>query len=275
MPEMRHIFYLSDGTGLTAEAYGSSLIAQFPGLKFESSRLPFVDSESRAREVVDTIKQQIAKTQSQPIIFCTLVDPAIQAMIAASGACVIDLFQTFIGPLEQTLGVESAHTQGLSHRVVGKQVYQDRLNAIDYALQHDDGVRPDQYAEAEVVLVGVSRCGKTPTSLYIAMNFYIKAANYPLTDDELDRDVLPELLRPWKNKLVGLTIEPRQLSTIRQQRRPGSDYAALEVCKREVRSAAQIFMHEGLPVLDTTNTSIEEIASRILKEKGLMRSVAG
>lgn len=273
MPETRHIFYLSDGTGLTAEAYGRSLLAQFPGIEFESSRLPFVDSESRAREVVAVIDRLVAATDSPPIIFCTLVDPAIQAMIAASGACVIDLFQTFIGPLEKALRVESAHTQGLSHQVVGKQIYQDRLNAIDFALQHDDGVRPDQYAEADVILVGVSRCGKTPTSLYIAMNFYIKAANYPLTDEELDRDELPELLRLWKDKLVGLNIAPRQLSSIRDQRRPGSDYAALEVCKREVRSANQIFINEGLPVLDMTNTSIEEIASQILKQKGLMQSV--
>lgn len=273
MPDKRHIFYLSDGTGLTAEAYGSSLLAQFPGLEFESSRLPFVDSESRAREVKAIIGRLIATTDSPPIVFCTLVDPAIQATIAASGACVIDLFQTFIGPLEQALGIESAHTQGLSHQVVGKQIYQDRLNAIDYALQHDDGVRPDQYAEADVILVGVSRCGKTPTSLYIAMNFYIKAANYPLTDEELDRDELPEWLRLWKDKLVGLNIEPRQLSSIRAQRRPGSDYAALEVCKREVRSANQIFINEGLPVLDMTNTSIEEIASQILKKTGLMQSV--
>lgn len=270
MSDLRYIFYISDGTGLTAEAYGSSLLAQFPGLEFESSRLPFVDSEKRANEVIAIIKQVIDNTGSVPILFCTLVKPDIQAMIAASGACVIDLFQTFIGPLEKTLGVTSAHTQGLSHRVVGKKIYQDRLNAIDFALQHDDGVRPDQYADADVVLVGVSRCGKTPTSLYIAMNFYIKAANYPLTDDELERDELPASLQPWKHKLVGLTIEPRQLSIIREQRRPGSEYAALNICKREVRSARQIFINAGLPVLDMTHTSIEEIASRILKEKGLM-----
>ena len=270
MSELRQILYVSDGTGLTAEAYGSSLLAQFPGLEFESGRLPFVDSEARAREVINIIKHLIATTDTQPIIFCTLVDRSVQALIASSGACVIDLFQTFIGPLEIALDIKSAHTQGLSHQVVGKQIYQDRLNAIDYALQHDDGVRPDQYTDADVVLVGVSRCGKTPTSLYIAMNFYIKAANYPITDDELDRDVLPESLKPWKSKLVGLTIEPRQLAHIREQRRPGSEYAALDVCKREVRSVEQMFTNERIPVLDMTNTSIEEIAGNILKEKGLV-----
>ena len=263
--QVRPVFFVSDGTGLTAEAYGRSLLAQFPDVDVDSQRLPFVETEQRARQAVETIQQAYQITGQLPIVFCTLVDPLVQQRLAAAQACVIDLFQTFIGPLEQALGTESAHTQGLSHQVVGKQGYLDRLNAVEFTLQHDDGVRPDQYADAELVLVGVSRCGKTPTSLYIAMNFSIPVANYPLIEDDLGRDVLPELLQPWRERLVGLTLDPRQLSSIRQQRRPGSEYASLAVCQRDIRAAARIFAKAGMPVFDMTDTSIEEVASQILK----------
>lgn len=269
MKKTRQVFYVSDGTGLTAEAYGRSLLAQFPDYEFLSRRLPFVDAEDKARRVVELIDRAVSDAGAVPIVFCTLVDPVTQAMIATSGACVIDLFQAFIGPLEAALDSESAHTQGLSHQVVGKQAYQDRLNAIEYTLQHDDGVRPDQYADSAVILTGVSRCGKTPTSLYIAMNFSIPVANYPLTERDLGRDNLPHLLQSWKNKLVGLTIEPRQLSHIREQRRPGSEYAALASCQREIRAAETLFAQAGVPVFDVTDTSIEEIAGWIMKEKSL------
>lgn len=271
MKNTRQVFFVSDGTGLTAEAYGRSLLAQFPDFDFESRRLPFIDSQESAQSVVQKIQQTVERSGNQPILFCTLVDSDVQDMIATSNACVIDLFQTFIGPLESALGSKSAHTRGISHKVIGKQAYQDRLNAIDYALQHDDGVRPDHYSDAELILTGVSRCGKTPTSLYIAMNFYISTANYPIVEDELDSETLPALLKPWKSKLIGLTIDPKQLSSIREQRRPGSEYASIEACQREVKAAMSIFMHENVPVFDMTNTSIEEIASWILKEKGLIQ----
>ncbi len=267
--QSRLVLFVSDRTGLTAEAYGRSLLAQFPGLTFEGRRFAFIDNPGKAGAVAAQIGQIIDETGVPPIVFMTLVEPATQKIIGASGGCVIDLFSTFLAPLEHALGVESAHKLGLSQRIFGTRGYQTRLNAIEYALNHDDGVRPDQYPEADVILIGVSRCGKTPTSLYLAMNFFIKVANYPLTDHELERDRLPDLLAPLKSRLVALTIAPKQLANIRQQRRPGSSYASTEVCQREVRAAESIYRDAGVPIFDVTDTSIEEIAGWIMKEKEL------
>jgi regulator of PEP synthase PpsR (kinase-PPPase family) len=266
------VFFVSDRTGLTAETYGRSLLSQFPGAQFDSRRFPFVDSVAKAHAVAAQIARLSRQGVANSIVFSTLVEAELQGIIAATGACVIDLFSTFIEPLEAALGVPSAHTQGLSRSEFGRQSYQDRLNAIEYTLNHDDGVRPDQYPHADVILVGVSRCGKTPTSLYLAMNFFLNAANYPLTGHELEQDALPPVLQAVKGKLVALTIDARTLSNIRQQRRPGSDYASFEVCQREVRSASIIFRNAGLPVVDTSATSIEEIAGWIVKEKGLLNT---
>ncbi len=249
-------------------------MAQFPGLRFDIFEYTFIDTAVKAQQVAEAISAAAGRQGDSPLVFTTLVEPQLQAIIAASNACIVDLFSTFIEPLEDCLGRESAHKQGLPDSLFGGRAYQQRLNAIDYAMAHDDGVRPDQYPEADVILVGVSRCGKTPTSLYLAMNFYIKAANYPLLERELETDELPLVLQPLRDKLVALTIQPLQLSSIREQRRPGSEYAALAVCQREVRRAESMFRYAGLPVFETTATSIEEIAGWIMKEKGLQKPSA-
>jgi len=263
----RRVFLVSDRTGLTAESYGKSLLAQFPGFEFESVLHPFVDDAERAVAVAAAIDRAAADNEHQPVVFSTLVDEELQAIIGASDACVVNLFGTFLGPLENCLGVESAHTQGKSHDVLGDQRYMRRLDAIDFALTHDDGVRPDQYNEAQIILVGVSRSGKTPTSLYLALNHSLYACNYPLTAEELDAEKLPEVLLKWRDKLVGLTISPVQLSHIREKRRPGSRYASPAYCKREVRIAEQMFQQAGVPYFDSTDTSIEELAGAVMKVK--------
>lgn len=268
--QRRKVFYISDRTGHTAEVYGKSLLSQFPGQAFESCSCAFVDNVEKALRLVGEVDRAYIRSGLQPIVFTTLADSGVQRIIHASNACTIDLFAAFIEPLERCLDTESAHQQGLLPRITGDIDYQRRLNAIDYALSHDDGLRPDQYGAAEVVLVGVSRCGKTPTSLFLAMNFFIQAANYPLAEQELETDSLPASLQDSRDKLVALTIQPRQLSRIRQQRRPGSRYADIKVCEREVRAAQAIFAAAGLPVFDSTDTSIEEIAGCIVKEKNLL-----
>ena len=209
------MFFVSDGTGLTASSYGKSLLAQFGDSRFVTKTFPFVDSAERGHQVAASIQLAQDRKGVRAIVFCTLVDEEVQECIEASGAFVIDLFNlfnAFIGPLEQELGRASAHTLGQSYHVFGDQRYQKRIDAIEFSLAHDDGVRPDQYEEADVILCGVSRCGKTPTSLYLAMNFSLKACNYPLTDEELETDVLPNSLVQWKSRLVGLTITPRGLA---------------------------------------------------------------
>ena len=268
----RRVFYVSDRTGLTAESYGKSLLAQFPDREFDTRRHAFVDTPEKVAELAAHIAREQKLSGERVIVFSTLVEEQAQHLVESSGACVIDLFNTFIGPLEEELGTHSAHTLGISHDVFGDNAYQRRLDAIDFSLAHDDGVRPDQYAEADVILAGVSRSGKTPTSLYLAMNFSLKACNYPLTDHELESDLLPESLRRWTQKLVGLTLDPEVLNAIREKRRASSHYCSLDVCRREVLAAEALFRRVGIPVFDTTNTSIEELASGIIKRLQLTRS---
>jgi hypothetical protein len=272
---VRTVFFVSDGTGLTAESYGKSLLAQFPELEFVTVTLAFVDTQEKARLAGDQINMEKARSGFRPVVFSTLVDEAEQAIIECCSACVINLFHAFLGPLENCFGMESAHTQGMSRTVLGDKSYLVRLDAIDYSLAHDDGVRPDQYDEAEVILVGVSRCGKTPTSLFLAMNFSLKASNYPLTEEDLANDSLPDSLLKYQQKLFGLTIKPVPLSRIRRKRRPGSDYASLSVCQHEIAVAGAMFERAGIPVFDTTETSIEEIAGNVVRALGISRERSG
>lgn len=273
--DARTVFFVSDGTGLTAESYGMSLLAQFPDLEFSTFTLAFVDTQEKAIQAGRQIDAAHLRTGFQPVVFSTLVDDAEQDIIEDCDACVINLFHTYLGPLEKCFDMESAHTQGMARSILGKNSYQLRLDAIDYSLSHDDGIRPDQYDEADVILVGVSRCGKTPTSLYLAMNFSLKACNYPLIVEDLERDVLPEHLLKYTHKMVGLTIKPVPLSRIRRKRRPHSEYASLSVCQRELRVAEKMFDKAGLSVFDTTETSIEEIASHVVRALGISRERTG
>jgi len=266
--QKRMVFLISDRTGLTAEAYGSSLLSQFPGTEFESIKHTFVDNEDKAIASARAIDEMSQKNNIQPIVFTTLAEPAIQNIIESADACVISLFGTFIEPLEMTLNEHSAHTLGCAQDIIGKPGYEKRLDAIDYALAHDDGIRPDQYDEAEIILVGVSRCGKTPTSLFLAMSHSIKTSNYPLTEDELNIDTLPDALLKHREKLIGLTIKPGQLSSIREKRRPNSQYASLQHCKNEIKIAEAMFKRADIPFFDSTRISIEELAGSVMKATG-------
>ncbi len=266
----RQVLFVSDRTGLTAESYGKSLLSQFPDIVFESHLFPFVDSKERACEVAAEINRIADASQLQPIVISTLVEKDTQRAIANSRGYVIDLFGAFIEPLEDFLGVESSHKQGISFHHHENHLYQKRITAIEYTLKHDDGASLRQLDEADIILVGVSRSGKTPTSLYLALNFSLRAANYPLTADDLHAPGLPDFLLPWTGKMIGLTINAVTLSNIRQQRRPGSDYASLQVCQQELRSAEKMYRDASIPVFDTTHTSIEEIAGWIVKEKRLL-----
>ncbi len=271
----RTVFFVSDRTGLTAETYGKSLLAQFPQVDFETFTLAFIDKPAKAQLAVQQINSSAAKKGVRPIVISSLVEPREQEVIDTCNGLVIDLFNTFLGPLEKELQKESAHKQGISKSIHGQNAYLVRLDAIDYSLSHDDGVRPDQYGDADLILVGVSRCGKTPTSLFLAMNFSLKASNYPLIDNDLLNDDLPKSLQPYQDKLVGLTIKPVPLSRIRKKRRPDSHYASLDVCQQEIAVAENMFKRFDIPMFDTTETSIEEIASKVVKTMGVSRERIG
>ena len=267
----RRVFFVSDRTWITAETLGNSLLTQFPGIEFKRTNIPFISNALAAQSAAVTIERAAQEDAEPPLVFSTLTDPATQHIIAASSRYVFDLFGTFIVPLEAALGIESSHTAGRMHGISDAHAYEKRLHALNFTLVHDDGLSPQTLNEADLVLVGVSRCGKTPTCLYLAMHYSLKTANYPLTDDDFDRDEvkLPRILEPVRDKLYGLSIVPEQLSRIRRERRPHGDYSTLVRCRAEVAKAEALFRAEGIQSIDTTTVSIEEIAATIVRDKGL------
>ena len=270
----RSVFFISDGTGITAETLGHSLLTQFEGLPTHQSRMPFIDSVDKARQCVISINAAQARDGVKPIVFNTLVNVETSSVIHAAHALVLDLFQTFIKPLERELGLKSAHTVGRSHSATKNQrEYTNRIEAINFSLAHDDGQTDRNLAEADVILVGVSRSGKTPTSLYLALTFGLRCANYPLIPDDFERMALPNSLAPFKQKAFGLTIQPERLAEIRNERRPNSKYASLENCRYEVSEAETLMRREGIRWLSSTTKSIEEIATTVMQEIKLERRV--
>ena len=270
MDAPRPVFFISDGTGITAETIGNSLLTQFAGVEFRTQRIAFVDTRVKALAAADEIRAAGLLAGHRPIVVNSAVDPELNALIVDSGALMLDIFAPFIKPLEQELGVKRQPLLGRAHGMVDFAAYEARINATNYALSHDDGIDLD-YGEADLILVGVSRSGKTPTCLYLALHYGVKAANYPLTEDDLDGDRLPKKLQAHRRKLFGLTIDPIRLRQIRHERKPGSRYATLEQCKREVAQAEEMFRVERLPNLSTTHTSIEEIASKVLAQFGIQK----
>ena len=269
----RTVFFVSDQTGVTAETMGHSLLTQFDGAQYQSVSLPFIATATQAAEVVCRIDAAARESALRPIVFATLVDDAVRAVLQQADALVLDFFAAFLGPLEAELAMPSAHASGRAHGMADLAAYTARINATNFALANDDGAGARDYAGADVVLVGVSRSGKTPTCLYLALQYGVYAANYPLADEDLESGELPEVLAPHRNKLFGLTIRPDRLQQIRHERRPDSRYASLQQVQFELRTALALYARAGIPFLDTTECSIEEIASRILDRQRLERRV--
>ncbi|MDK2125160.1 posphoenolpyruvate synthetase regulatory kinase/phosphorylase PpsR [Parachitinimonas caeni] len=272
MPHRRTAFFISDRTGITAEMLGHSLLTQFEGIEFKRVTLPFIDSPEKAAQVAERIRQTAEQDQIRPLVFSTIVNEAIRHLIHIDCALTLDFFEVFISPLEAELAMESSHTVGRSHGIQNFQEYNQRIEAVNYAMSHDDGMKPD-LAEADIILVGVSRSGKTPTCLYLALQYGIKAANYPLTPEDFGKPTLPKLLHPYKHKLFGLTISPERLQQIRSERKPDSRYAALDTCRFEIQEAEALMRNAGVTYLNTTSKSIEELASTILHKANLARRI--
>jgi len=273
MPQRRTVFFVSDGTGITAQMLGNSLLTQFEGLDFEQVTLPFINALDKAEDCRARIEAEGTRGNGQPIVFSTLVNGDLRAVVRKANALFVDFFETFIDPLEAGLGVKSSHTIGRSHSALDKREYAQRIEAINFAMAHDDGASHREMDQADVILVGVSRSGKTPTSLYLALQFGIKAANYPLIPEDFARMQLPPALVAHKARLYGLSIAPERLREIRQERRPDSKYADLDNCRFEVAQAEKLMRREGIRWLNSTAKSIEEIATTILRELKIERHV--
>jgi [pyruvate, water dikinase]-phosphate phosphotransferase / [pyruvate, water dikinase] kinase len=265
MPQ-RTVFFISDGTGITAETFGNAILAQFE-MRPRHVRLPFIDSVDKAHQVVRQINHTAEVEGRRPIVFTTLVNEEVLGVIQQGcKGMLLDMFGTFVNPLEQELGITSNHRIGRFSDVSKSKEYHDRIEAINFSLAHDDGQLNRDLELSDVILIGVSRSGKTPTSLYLAMQYGLKAANYPLIPEDFERKQLPPALAPHLKKIFGLTIQPERLSEIRNERRPNSRYASLQNCRHEVSEAEAMMRRSGIRWLSTTTKSIEEIATTILQE---------
>lgn len=265
----RRVFFVSDRTGITAEILGRSLLTQFPNLDLTCTSLPFIDTPEKAKSAAARVRDAAEEDGVPPLVFSTFVSPELREILADSGGHEIDLFSTFNETLEHVFGVPSSRTVGRMHGMGDPGAYKRRMDAVAFTLRHDDGIKTNDLNLADVILIGVSRSGKTPTCLYLAMQFYVRAANYPLTDDDLDKVHLPECLRSHRSRLFGLSIDPEQLSLIRQQRRANSPYASLAQCRHEVMRAEALYRREQIPYLHTTTVSVEEIAITLMRDLGL------
>ena len=272
----RTVCFVSDRTGITSETLGQALLAQFEGVETRTVTMPFVSTLQEARGVVERINAIARTEQARPIIFSTLVDDGIRAVVKEADGFFLDFFDAFLAPLESELEVRSAHVTG--HAAPGSAAdpaHSARIDATNFALSNDDGSGARDYRSADLILIGVSRTSKTPTSLYLALQYGVFTANYPLTDEDLETGKLPKVLQPYASKLYGLTIDAERLQLIRQERRPGSRYASPQQVRYEVRTALSLFERQSIPHLDVSECNVEEIASRILSRMNLERRVRG
>jgi [pyruvate, water dikinase]-phosphate phosphotransferase / [pyruvate, water dikinase] kinase len=269
----RTAFFVSDRTGITIEMLGHSLLRQFENLPFTEITLPYLDTAEKAVAIVAQINARAIVDGARPLVLSTLVNSEIRSILNSANALHLDCFNIFIAPLETELGIRSSHTVGLSHRVGDVVDYRQRIEAVRYTLEHDDGVSRKNWQQADIILVGVSRSGKTPTCLYLALQYGICAANYPLIPEDFSYRRLPAELKSLRTKLFGFTTDPIRLHQIRNERKPDSEYASLKNCQYEVHEAEALMRQEGIPYLDATNKSIEELATAVLHQAKLERKI--
>ena len=268
-PIRRPAFFVSDRTGITSENMGDALLEQFNGLKFKRATYPFVDTPDKARALVQIINRTAEEHEVRPLVFSSIVNDEIRTIVKTSAGLHLSFFDAYLGQLEDELGMRARHS--VVSRAQNTERYDARMEAVNFALNHDDGVSDKNLEEADVILMGVSRSGKTPTCLYLALQYGIRAANYPLTPEDLDSTDLPRMVKNHKHKLFGLTIEAERLHDIRQERRPDSRYAALATCRSEVADAQAMFRRHNLPFTNTTHKSVEELAVSIIQACHLKR----
>ena len=269
----RTAFFVSDSTGLTAERLGNSLLSQFKTLDFQKQTVAYIDTEAKAQRLVDRINRAAERDGAAPIIIDTVIDAEIRAIIKSSQGFTIDVFEEFLKSLQHELGSDPSNQVGHASITTQDTQYSSRIAAVHYALDADDGAKLNNYENADLILIGVSRSGKTPSCLYLGLQYGIYAANYPITEDDLDSGQLPQVLRKQRRKLFALTIDPERLSSIRQERRANSRYASLIQCEDELRQAEMLFDRYKIPVINTTHFSVEEIAAKILTETQLERRI--
>jgi regulator of PEP synthase PpsR (kinase-PPPase family) len=269
--QKRMVYFISDGTGITAETLGHSLLSQFSSITFVFHTLSFIDTIEKSEEIIFLLSQ-IPKNE-KPIVITSIVNTDIRKKLKQANAFFIDIYDTFLSSLENELHLPSENVMGQSHGILDTTEYNERIEAVNFSLAFDDGSKSEHYEQADIILVGVSRSGKTPTCLYLALQYGIRAANYPFTPEDLDAVTLPKSLKQHKKKLIGLTIQPERLSQLRQARKPNSSYAELYQCKKEIKTLEAIYQTLHIPYLNSTSLSIEELSSKIMMLSGVHRKI--
>lgn len=260
----RAAYFVSDSTGITAETLGSALLVNFPALRFDHHTIPFIDTEQGARNVVAEI-DRAADAGLDPVVFTTVKQAHLRDILAASRAVTIDLLAGHLTELEQAFGTDASEQPGQYHGVGDMQKYQARMRAVEYAIEHDDGQSARAIDIADVIIIAPSRCGKTPTTMYLALQYGLLVANYPLTDEDFPTEGLPKMVAPYKQRVFGLTTTPLRLSQVRHERRPNSRYASLEQCTLEIRRAEELYRRTHVPFLNSSTKSVEEMSAVIMQ----------
>ena len=273
MTALRHVFFISDGTGITAETLGHTLLTQFEAVEFKKTTLPFVNTLDKARSTLEYVNFVANEQGVRPILISTTVNEEVRGILRTANALFLDLFDLMIHTVELELGVNSTHAQGRAHGMADIRRYNSRIAAMNYAMEHDDGQSTRDLSNADLILIAPSRCGKTPTTLYLALQHGLFATNFPLTEDDLETLKLPGCLRGLESKCFGLTSDPERLAQVRSERRPGSKYASLAQCAYELRQAEQLYRRFNIPFLNSANMSIEEMATMVMQEKDLRKLI--
>ncbi|HEY0975644.1 MAG TPA: pyruvate, water dikinase regulatory protein [Solimonas sp.] len=271
MSTPRTVFFVSDGTGITAETLGNTLLTQFEGLAFTKTTLPFINTVEKARSTLDYINFVARDSGLRPLVFSTTVNDEVRAILRGADGLFLDLFDQFVHAMEGELAFKSTHAQGRAHGLADPNRYRARIDAMNFAMEHDDGASTRDLTRADIVLIAPSRCGKTPTSLYLALQHGLYATNVPLTEEELEAQRLPSALKGLEDRCFGLTSDPERLSQVRTERRPGSKYASLAQCAYELRQAEQLYRRYNIPHINSASMSIEEIATLAMQEKNLRK----
>ena len=263
--KIQKVFFISDSTGITIESLGQSLFTQFPSIQFEKKVFPFISNKKEAEQVITHIQEASSQDEKPPLVFTSLANEKLKNLFTSSNITVFDIFSSFIPAMETHLASAASHAIGETHGVGSAAKYIQRIDALNFSLSHDDGMKVNDLEHADIILTGVSRSGKTPTCLYLAMHYNLKTANYPLADTDFENPSLPQVIAPYQEHVFGLTISPSQLRRIREERKPNSAYASLEQCEYEISRSEAIFNNTRLPYVDTTTISIEEIATNIIQ----------
>ncbi|MDT0212727.1 pyruvate, water dikinase regulatory protein [Rothia sp. ARF10] len=262
------VFFLAGGTGISAETLGNLLLAQFPGLTFTRRKIPFITSVEQARSVLEQVDAAMTDAVT-PLLFSTVSDEEIRQELQRTRAAFIDLFGSHLDTVERVLHVNATHNTTALHGVGDTVRYDQRMRAIEFAMEHDDGASLRNLEQSDLILVAPSRCGKTPTSMYLALQHGLKVANYPLVPEDFETADLPRPIRPLAEKCFGLLSTPARLSQVRGERRPGSTYATLAQCSYELRRAEAMYRAHRIPSINSAKMSVEEMAAVIMQSSRL------